>query len=167
MDAGVMAAVSFYDVVLWLHVSAVVVGFGSTFAYGVLIAFVQRSHPRAMPGLLAAIQANDRSLVTIGGVLVLLTGLYLAAEQWGFTPVFVGWGIVAVIVLLGLTHAFFIPNERRAQAAAERDIETAGAGEVEFGDDFNRAGRRLNIMGPITGLIIVLTVYVMVAKPFL
>jgi MFS family permease len=170
MDAtiggAVLGAVSFNDVVVWLHVTAVVVGFGGTFAYGVLMAFVGRSAPRAMPGLLAALQANDRSLVTIGGAVVLLTGLYLAAVQWGFSPFFVAWGIVAVIVLLGLLHGYFIPNERRAQEAAERDIEAAGGGEVEFGEDFARANRRLAIMGPVAGLIIVLTIYVMVAKPF-
>lgn len=58
-----MAAVSFYEVVLWLHITAVVVGFGGTFAYGVLLAAARRSAPRSLPGLLGALQANDRSLV--------------------------------------------------------------------------------------------------------
>jgi hypothetical protein len=167
IGGAVLGAVSFYDVVVWLHVSAVVVGFGGTFAYGVFLATAGRSDPRAMPAMLAAMRANDRSLVTVGGLLVLVTGVYLAAVQWGFGPFFVGWGIVAVLVLLGLTHGYFRPNERRAQEAAERDIEAAGDGEVEFGEDFRQAGRRLSIVGAVAGLIIVLTVYVMVAKPFL
>ena len=162
-----IAAVSFYDVVLWLHVRAVVVGFGSTFAYGIFLAVAGRSAPRSMPGLLRAMQANDRSLVTIGGVLVLVTGIYLAATQWEFSDFFIAWGIVAVLVLLGLVHGYFIPNERRGQAAAERDIAAAGGEEVDFGDDFKRANGRLAMMGTIAGLIIVLTIYVMVAKPFL
>jgi hypothetical protein len=163
----VIAAVSFYDVVLWLHISAVVVGFGSTFAYGVILAALARSDRRSIPGVLEAFMANDRSLVTIGAVVVLLSGLYLAADQWGFTPVFVGWGIVAVLVLLGMLHGLFIPSERRAREAALRDIEAAGGGDIEFGEDFNRANRRLSVGGGIAGLIIVLTVYMMVAKPFL
>lgn len=162
-----IAAVSFYDVVVWLHVSAVIVGFGGTFVYGVLLAVAGRSAPRSMPGVLAAIQANDRSLVTFGGLVVLATGIYLAADGETFDEFFVGWGIVAVLVLLGLLHAFFIPTERRAQEAAERDIEAAGPGAVEFGDEFNRANGKLAKMGPVAGLIIILTVYVMVAKPFL
>lgn len=162
------AAVDFYDIVLWFHVSAVVVGFGGTFAYGVLLANAGRADPRSMPALLRAIQANDRSLVTVGGILVLLTGIYLAADNWDFSEVFIGWGILAVLVLLGLTHGFLIPNERRAEEAAERDIEASGSGgEVRFGDDFNRANRRLALGGSIAWLIIVLTVYMMVAKPFL
>jgi hypothetical protein len=161
------AAVTFYDVITWLHVSAVVVGFGGTFAYGVLLAAVARSSPRSMPGLLGAIQANDRSLVTIGGIVVLVTGIYLAADTWEFSDFFVGWGIIAVLVLLGLTHGYFIPNERRAQQAAERDIEAASTDQVEFGEEFGRANRGLGMMGAVAGLIIVVTVYVMVAKPFL
>jgi uncharacterized membrane protein len=161
------ASVTFYDVVLWLHVSAVVVGFGSTFAYGVLLASVGRSSPRGLPALLGAVQRNDRSLVTIGGVLVLVTGIYLAAVGGTLSSFFVAWGIVAVVVLLGLTHGVFIPTERRAQAAAERDIEAAGSADVELGHDFNRANKRLSALGTVAGLIIVLTVYVMVAKPFL
>ena len=162
------AAVSFYDVVLWIHVSAVVIGFGGTFAYGVLLTTAARSDPRSMPGLLRAIQANDRSLVTIGGILVLVSGIYLAADRWDFSEVFIGWGIVAVLVLLGLVHGVFIPTERRAQEAAERDLEASGTGgEVEFGEAFNRANKRLAIMGPVAGVIILLTVYMMVAKPFL
>ena len=31
-------AVQFYDVIVWLHVSAVVVAFGPTFAYGIYFA---------------------------------------------------------------------------------------------------------------------------------
>ena len=162
-----IAAVSFYDVVLWLHVTAVVVGFGGTFAYGVLLTAVGRSNRCALPGLLGGMQANDRSLVTIGGLVVLLTGLYLAADRWDFGEVFIGWGILAVLVLLGLVHGYFIPNERRAQEAAERDIEASGVGDVELGDDFNRASARISRMGAVAGLIVVVTIYMMVAKPFL
>lgn len=161
-----MAAVSFYEVVLWLHITAVVVGFGGTFAYGVLLAAARRSAPRSLPGLLGALQANDRSLVTTGGVLVLITGLYLTVDRWDFGELFIGWGIIAIVVLLGLVHGYFIPNERRAQEAAERDIEASGAAEVEFGEGFEGFSVGLARMGAVAGLIVVLTIYVMVAKPF-
>ena len=73
-------AVTFYDVVLWLHISAVVVGFGSTFAYAVIMAVSAKTNPRSVPAVIAAVAANDRTLVSIGSILVLLTGLYLAAD---------------------------------------------------------------------------------------
>jgi hypothetical protein len=52
-------------------------------------------------------------------------------------------------------------------AAAKRDIEAAGEGEVEFGEEFNRASAAGARVGPIAGLIVILTIYFMAAKPFL
>ena len=160
-------AVVFYDVVLWLHIAAVVVGFGSTFAYALIPTHVAKNSPRALPALLRAMMANDRTVVTIGGTIVLLSGIYLAADRWEFSDFFVAWGILAVVLLLGLTGAVFIPNERRAAEAADRDIERAGSGPVEFGPEFETANSKLAKLGPFAGLVIVLTVYVMAAKPFL
>ncbi len=159
------AAVTFYDIVLWLHVSAVVIGFGGTFAYGMLLA-AARSSPRSLPGVLEGMRRNDRVVVTAGAVVVLATGIYLAADSWEFSDFFISWGILAVLVLLGITHGMLVPAERRAQEAAERDLEAAGGGDPELGDEFNRANGRLGAAGTVAWLIIILTVYVMVAKPF-
>ena len=160
-------AVTFYDVVLWLHVSAVVVGFGSTFAYAVIMSVSAKTNPRSVPAVIAAVAANDRTLVSIGSIIVLLTGLYLAADRWEFSEVFIGWGIVAVLILIGMTHAVFLPSDRKASQLAERDIAAAGDKEVEFSEEFNRETKKVARMGTLAGLIVVLTVYVMVAKPFL
>ena len=156
-------AVSFYDVVTWLHVSAVVVGFGSTFAYGVIMAAAQRRDPRSVPALLRGVQANERTLVTGGALLVLITGLYLAAERWEFSDFFVAWGILAVLVLLAMTHGIFLPTDRRAAEAAERELERSG----ELGEEASSLAQRLARFGMLAGLIVILTVYVMTAKPFL
>jgi len=160
-------AVQFYDVIVWLHVSAVVVAFGPTFAFGIYLAMTGRNHPRSIPAVLEAQDVVNRTMVTIGGVLVLLTGIYLVIDRWDFGYFFVTWGLIAIIVLLGLVHGFFLPHDRRARAAAKRDIEAAGSGEVEFGEEFNRETAASARMGPIAGLIVILTIYVMAAKPFL
>ena len=119
-------AVTFYDVVVWLHVSAVVVAFGPTFAFGIYLALAARKYPRAMPAVLESTITITRSMVTIGGVLILLTGVYLAADRWDFSEFFIAWGILAILVLLGLAHGFFIPHDSRALRAAKRDIDAAG-----------------------------------------
>ncbi|MGH2986982.1 MAG: DUF2269 family protein [Solirubrobacterales bacterium] len=162
-------AVTFYDVIVWLHVTSVVIAFGPTFAFGIYLAMTARDHPRSIPAVIEAQGVVTRTMVTIGGVLILLTGLYLVLDSptSGFSDFFVGWGIVAILVLLGLAHGFFLPHDRRALAAAKRDIEAAGPGEVEFGEEFNRESGASARMGPIAGLIVILTIYVMVAKPFL
>ena len=160
-------AVTFYDVVVWLHISAVVIAFGPTFAFGIYMALTAKNHPRSMPAALEAQNAVSFGMVTGGGIVVLLSGLYLAADGDSFDEVFVGVGIVAILVLLGLTHGFFLPNDRRALAAAKRDIEAAGDGKVEFGEEFSRATAASAKVGPIAGLIVILTIYFMTAKPFL
>ncbi len=160
-------AVTFYNVVVWLHISAVVLAFGPTFAFGLYIALAQRKYPRAMPAIIESQIAISRSFVTLGGILIFITGIYLAADVWEFSDFFVIWGLLAIIVLLGLAHGFFLPNDQRALRAAKRDIEAAGPGEVEFSPEFNEISGRSARMGPIAGLIVILTIYVMAAKPFL
>jgi hypothetical protein len=160
-------AVTFYNVVVWLHISAVVLAFGPTFAFGLYIALAQRKYPRAMPAILESQIAITRSFVTLGGILIFITGMYLAGDVWEFSDFFVIWGLLAIIALLGLAHGFFLPNDQRALRAAKRDIEAAGPGEVEFSGEFNEISGRSARMGPIAGLLVILTIYVMAAKPFL
>lgn len=162
-----LAEVTFYDVVVWLHISAVVLAFGPTFAFGVYLAMTARNHPRSIPAVLEATTTINRTFVTLGGVVVLISGVYLTADRWEFSDFFIGWGILAILVLLGLVHGFFLPHDRRALDAAKRDIDAAGSGEVEFSEEFNRESTAAARMGPIAGLLVIVTIYMMAAKPFL
>jgi hypothetical protein len=160
-------AVQFYDVVVWLHVSAVVLAFGPTFAFGIYLATTGRNHRRSIPAVLEAQSVVLRTMYTVGTLVVIASGIYLAADRWDFGEVFVIVGLVVALGLLGLTYGFFVPNDRRALEAARRDLEAAGSGEVEFGEEFRRASAAGAIVGPIAGVIIILTIYFMAAKPFL
>lgn len=163
----VAAEVQFYDVIVWLHVSSVVVGFGPTFAFGLYLALAGRKYPRSMPAILDAQCTISRTMVTIAALVILGSGIYLASDRWEFSDFFVVAGLVAVIILLALVHLYFVPNEIRAREIAERDIEAAGSGEVKFSDEFDRRMRGSAIAGPIAGLIIIVTIYFMATKPFL
>jgi hypothetical protein len=160
-------AVQFYDVVVWLHVSGVVLAFGPTFAFGIYLATTGRNHPRSIPAVLEAQGVVLRTMYTIATLVVIASGIYLAADRWDFDEVFVIVGLVVALGLLALTYGFFLPNDRRALEAAKRDIESTGSGEVEFGEEFNRASRAGGIVGALAGLIIIVTIYFMAAKPFL
>jgi hypothetical protein len=145
----------------------VVVGLGATFAYGIFIAVAGKTAPRSMPGVMAGVQAVDRMLVVPGVLLIAATGVYLTIDRWEFSDFFVGWGILAVLILIGLGIAVFGPSEEKARAEAEQDVERAGPGKVEFGPEFNRLNGLLARVGMATGIMVILTVYVMTAKPFL
>jgi uncharacterized membrane protein len=163
-----LADVQFYDVVKWLHITAVVLAFGPTFAFGIYIAVTQAKHPRSIPAVLDAQTAVVRTMVTGGMILILLTGIYLVADgPFELGEVFVGAGILVLLVLFGLSHGFFVPNDRRTKELAERDIEASGAADPEFSDEYTTLSNRSARVGMLAGILVVLTIYMMTAKPFL
>ncbi|MCB0877181.1 MAG: DUF2269 family protein [Solirubrobacterales bacterium] len=157
------ASVQFYDVVLFFHIAAVVIGLGPTFAYAAYLTAAQREGQ----GLAMVARTNvfwNRTVNTGAMTLILLTGIYLAADgPYGMGSFFISWGFVAIIFLLGVTHAYFIPKTNEAIAIAERD--QAGGGEVSA--DYRALDSQIAKVGIFTGLVIIVTIYIMTAKPFL
>jgi hypothetical protein len=162
-----VAEVQFYDVIVWLHIAAVVVGFGPTFAFGLYAVYTQKNHPRMVPAMIDAQGQVIKTMVIAGLVLIPATGIYLTADRWDFGDFFVAWGMAAILALIALVFGFFRPNDERIREAAERDIQSAGSGEVQFGEDYNRHSGLAAKIGPLAGLLVILTIYVMTAKPFL
>ncbi len=161
-------AVTFYDVVLFLHITAIIVGFGPTYAYGVFLATAQRTDPRALPTVARGILAWDR-IAQVALLVILVAGVYLVSDRaaWEFSDFYIAWGFVAVIVAGGLAGGYFTPKTRSLIELAERDISAAGTGEVKLSDEFEALSRQLAIVGTAFGVFLILTVYVMTAKPFL
>ena len=156
-----LANITDYNVGLFIHVLAVVVAFGPTFAYGIVFS-LSGKYPRATPALFEATRKVDRYLLEPGMIVILLAGIYLLAEgPWESSEAFITIGFLAIIVLFGLQHGFFRPQGRKAQALAERDLE---AGDT-LSDEYMEVARRLAIAGPVAGLIVVVTIFFMIVKP--
>jgi len=161
----VTATVTFYSVVVFFHIAAVVIGFGPTFAYGAYIANAQREGGQAIPLIGRTIVFWDRTVNTAAMTLILLTGIYLASDgPYGTGSFFISWGFVAIILLFALTHAFFIPKTKQAVELAERDL---AAPDSKLSAEFEALSGQLAKVGIAAGLIVILTIYVMTAKPFL
>jgi Predicted integral membrane protein (DUF2269) len=155
------ATITDYSVGLFIHILAVVLAFGPTFAYGIIFS-VMPDHPRSAPAFFDAIRKVDRYLVDPGMIVVLLAGIYLMAEgNWDGSEAFIAVGFIAIIALFGLQHAFFRPQGRKAQALAERDLEAGDS----FSAEFEEVSRWLGMVGPIAGLIVVVTIFFMTVKP--
>lgn len=161
-------AVTFYDVVLWVHITAVVLAFGPTFAYPVFLAVAERTDPRALPAVGRGVLAWD-AIGRIILVVILAAGIYLIADSpaWELSDFYVSWGILAVIVIGGLSGGYFTPKTRQLVEIAERDIAASGPGEVKLSAEFQALNGAIAKVGTATGILIVLTIYVMTAKPFL
>lgn len=166
----IATAVTFYDVVLWVHITAVVLAFGPTFAYPVFLAVAERTDPRSLPAIGRGILAWD-AIGRIILVLILLAGIYLIADSpaWELSDFYVSWGILAVIIVGGLSGAYFTPKTTQLIEIAERDIAASNAsgGDVTLSAEFQTLNAQIAKVGTAAGILIILTIYVMAAKPFL
>jgi hypothetical protein len=154
-----------YKILLFLHVIAVVVAIGPTFGYGFFFSVVPK-YPRSAPAMLAGIQKVDRFLVNPGMVVLLLAGIGLLSTSdgvWDGSDAFVVVGFIAIIALFGLQHGFFKPQVSKAKEIAERDLESGDT----LSPEFEVIGQRLSQVGGLAGLIVVVTVFFMVYKPFM
>lgn len=162
-----ITAVTFYDVVLFIHILAVVLAVGPTFAYPVFLAVAERTDPRGLPAVGRGIVAWDR-IGALMLVVILAAGFYLVADgSWSFGEFYISFGFVAVIVIGALNGAYFGPKTKQLVEISERDIAAAGDGEVKLSAEFSALNQQLARVGTFTGILVILTIYIMTAKPFL
>lgn len=161
-----LALVRSYDVVVAIHVIAVLIAFGPTFGYVVAQNVAERSYPRSIPSVMRTFTLTDRYLGTPGMLLILGAGIYMVADgPFELNDYWVQAGIGAIVVLMGLTHAFFIPSYRKLGELADRDIAAAGSGDVALSDDYWAVSRRLALVGTLGLLLILTIIFLMVVKP--
>jgi uncharacterized membrane protein len=151
-----------FNIALFIHVLAVVLAFGPTFAFGFFIAAAEGNSPRSVPVVLRAINTMNRFLVTPAMIVLLLAGIYLLSDaDISLSETYVSVGFLAIIVLFGLVHGYFIPRTRTAIELAEGDL---GAGD-QLGSEYRALSKQLATVGQITGLIVAITIFFMVVKP--
>src|SRR5689334_12869930 len=117
-----IVAVTFYEFVLAVHIAAVVIAFGVTFAYPVMYAVGGRREPRTMPGFHRIQDTVGKFVISPFIGLALLAGIYLASDHHWWSFFFVQWGFAVLIILGALGGAFFAPQERKLAELAERDV---------------------------------------------
>jgi hypothetical protein len=161
----VVAEIQLYDVVVFVHVTAVVVSFGATFAYPFFQTVVERSSPRSVPAMFRAMHTTSRYLVVPGALVVLAAGIYLTIERWDFGQLFVVVGLFVVVVVIILGAMFFDRHESRAIELSQRDVAAAGAGEVVLSDEYWEVSKRIARVGMLASLLILVAVFFMVVKP--
>ena len=164
----IATAVQFYDVVIFVHITAVVIGFGPTFAYGLFAMVAVGDGLRASLGVARGIVKWNQTGLTWSMVLILITGLYLTGDgPWSFGDFFVSWGFVAIIALFALAHGYFSPRERQVVEMLEQECEAGGDRKTELPPRVKTLEDQIAKVGGLAGLLVVLTIYVMTAKPFL
>lgn len=159
-----VVAVTFYTFVLAVHIAAIVIAFGVTFAYPVMYAVGLRREPRTMPGFHRIQDHVGKFVISPFLGLALLCGIYLASKLEVWSDFYVQWGLGVLIVLGGLGGAFFAPRERKLAELAERDVAASGDGEVTFSAEYLAARRQVSIVGYAANVLVLLTIYFMTAQ---
>ncbi len=162
---ALVAKIFFYDVAVFLHVTAVVVAFGATFAYPFFQAVVERVSPASVPAMFRAMHTASRYLVTPGLLVVLAAGTYLTIDRWDFGYLFITVGLAIGLVLLVLGPAFFDRHEARLIELSERDVAAAGGGEVELSEEYWQVSKRFARVGMLASLLVLVAVFFMTVKP--
>ena len=162
-----LASLRFFDVVLWLHITSVVIAFGVMFTYPVIVPLTVRNAPRQVAWMHDTQAAIGRMIVTPAATLVLLTGIYLAADADVFSKWWVAVPLLAILVILGLGGAYFAPRDRKLAELARRDIDAAGDGQVVFSREYEDLGRQVGTVGGLVVLLVVIVIFVMVTGPLL
>jgi uncharacterized membrane protein len=166
MIEALPVAVTRYEFSIFLHITAVMVGFGATFAEAIMFPVAMKVSARHLPYVHRLQLAINQWLATPALVIVLATGIYQVSEgNWEFSQFWVSAALVIVLVIGGLLGGYFIPTDRRLAPMAERDIAASGDGEVVLSDEYQRQARMEGIIGTVTGILLVVAVYLMVTKP--
>ena len=156
-------AVVFWQVILAVHIVAVVVAFGVTFAYPLFVLAGTRLDPRAMPWFHRMQQLIGRRLINPGLTVVVLAGIYLASKLHQWHAFYVQWGLAIVIVIGGIEGSFMIPRAGKLAELAERDIAAASSedGAISFSTEYEALARQVLIAAVVLGLLVVITIYLM------
>jgi hypothetical protein len=157
-------AVTFSQIALAIHIAAVVIGFGVTFAYPFFGAVGARMDPRAMPWFHRMQHLIGQRLITPSLLVILLAGIYLASKEHQWSAFYVQWGLGAAIVLGGLGGIFFSPNESKLAELAERDVAAAVGGEVTLSTEYEKLAARAAAVGAASSLLVLVTVYLMTVR---
>jgi uncharacterized membrane protein len=162
---GDPGAVTAYSVVLALHIIAVLAAFGLPLAYPLLLPYLRRRHPRAMPGVHDVQKRLNLVLTGPGTVLVLGFGVYMASKHhlWHETWVQVGIGVIAAIAVIG---GWVVRAAGQMAELSAADVAAAGAdGPVVWGARYTVVYRRYIRVELLLGVLVLTAVFFMAAKP--
>jgi hypothetical protein len=160
-------AVSSYAAVQALHIMAVVAAFGLPLSYPLLMPYVRRRHPRAMPGVHDVQHWLNQRVTGTGTVVILLAGAYMASKNglWGEPWVVVP--IAILVVIAGLGGAVVVPSSKRMAELSRADVESAPADtSPAWSAEYETVYRRYMAVEVLLGVLVLVAVFFMTAKPF-
>jgi uncharacterized membrane protein len=156
-----IALIDVYNVVLFVHILAVVVGFGVIFAYPLLDAYARRTHVVDLVALHRFQVFLTSRLIQPALLVILVAGIYLATDRWSLGDPWISATFAILIVIGGLAGAVTGPTEKKLLALAQRELKDGQAPS----EAYEREAIKLARFGGLTALLVVVAVFLMVTKP--
>ena len=153
-----------FELLVFLHLVAVVVGIGTVFLNGV---YANISMKRQGAEGLAISEANEKVsgvaekfiyAIFVFGILAVL-----ASDVYDFSQVWIWLSIVLYVVAVGISHSIVIPGHRRLNELAR--IMGSGQGGPAEGQEMAALGKRMAPAGMALNLLAVVLIGLMVWKP--
>lgn len=162
-------AVTNYEVSVFIHITAVMVGFGMTFAESVMFPVAMKMSARHLP-YVHRLQLVINQFFALPALLIVLgTGIYQMSEgNWDYGDFWISGTLTIIAIIAVALLFFFIPTDRKLLPIIERAIADAGDKELRLADlpkEYARWGRLEGLIGTILGLLLIAAVYMMVTKP--
>jgi Predicted integral membrane protein (DUF2269) len=163
----VLAEISFYNFVLFVHITSVVIAFGVAFTYPLVFSVARRSHRRHIPFFHSIEAVIGQRVIGPFATLVLLAGIYLAIQgPYDFSDPWIGATLLILIVIMGVAGGYLGPREKRLTELSQRDVDASPAdGEVSFSAEYEALYARVHAFTwAILGLVLV-AIFLMATKP--
>jgi uncharacterized membrane protein len=163
--ATVFTAINFS---IWIHITAVVVGLGTTFAESVLFPVAMGSDPKHLPYVHRLQITINRYFATPALVVILITGIYQVAQSpynYSFSEFWISATFLIVLIIGGLNGAYFIPTDKRLEKMVTDEIAASGDGPFTPSEEYLAQSKVEGMVGAFTGILIVIAVFLMVFKP--
>lgn len=156
-----------YDVVLAVHIMAVVAAFGLPLAYPVLVPYARRQHPTAMPAVHDIQHRLNNRITAVGTVVVLLAGGYMAADIDALGELWVIVPLVILFVIGGIGGAIVVPSTKKLSELAQRDLSRADApgDAVTFSDEYEQEYARYMRFETLLAALVLTAIFFMAVKP--
>jgi hypothetical protein len=159
----VSATITFEEVVLFIHIAAVVIAFGLVIGYPFIALAAERLDHRALPALHRSRTQLGRLIVNPGLALVLISGIYLASEDHDWKYFFTQWGLGMVVVLGGLEGAVVMRGESKLAELAEAEVAVSGPTGV-LSDEYTRTRTRTDMASRLMAVLVIVTLFFMASQ---
>ena len=159
-----LAAINLQSILVFVHVTAAVVGLGASFGLAVALPLAIRlGEPRYFPYIHHLSLEITRKLASPALLIILITGVWQAINgDFDFGAPWISAAFVIVIIIGGLQGAYFQKTDRQLAKLAQDEL---ASGATKLSESYMRQANREGGIGALTGLLIVVAIFLMVTKP--